>query len=55
VLAGVPLSEPASKDIDPIGGPGAVARHRARFQAAKDGGCVLADILIRPEVEVTQH
>jgi hypothetical protein len=49
------LREPAPEEIDSIRRPGAVTGHRAVFQLAEDGVCVLGAVLLRPAVEGEQH
>ena len=54
-LAGRSLHEPAPEDIDSIRRPRTVAGHRPVFQPSEDRGRVLADVVMRPEVEVRPH
>src|SRR5262249_2431224 len=44
--------DPAPKEIDLLGRPLSVARHGSGADCLQDRVCVLADVVVRPEVEV---
>src|ERR1700758_736398 len=46
---------PALEYVDPVGGPGAVARHRPVSEPLENAVGALLDVLIAPEVEGEFH
>jgi hypothetical protein len=55
LLAWSSLRKPPSEDTHTIRRPRTVARHLAVFESGEDRGCVLGDVVKRPEVEVGPH
>jgi hypothetical protein len=53
----LPGVDPPTKEVDPIVGPGLIARHRAVLETSQDGARVLRDVVVLPEIELrdAQH
>jgi hypothetical protein len=46
---------PPLEEVNLCFGPRAVARHGAGLELGEDCGCVFADVIVRPEIEVGLH
>jgi hypothetical protein len=52
---GLAAFDPAPEELDLLLRPGDVAGHGSVFEAAEDGVGVLADVVVRPEIEGPLH